>query len=82
MAEDLTILCGNLSLSIDESQEVEIEKQKPAGLSTRGKLCLVGKLIVDQLIGKESIKRTLVKGWRPSGFLTFKVLGDNLFGYS
>jgi hypothetical protein len=53
MVEDLTRLCGNLSLSVDESKEVEITNQKLTGLSTRGKSCLVVKLIVDQLIGKE-----------------------------
>jgi hypothetical protein len=53
MVEDLTRLCGNLSLSVDESKEVEITNQKLTSLSTQGKSCLVGKLIVDRLIGKE-----------------------------
>ena len=53
MVEDLTRLCRNLSLSVDESKEVEITNQKLPGLSTQGKSCLVGKLIADWLIGKE-----------------------------
>jgi hypothetical protein len=45
----------------------------------RGNLCLVGKLIFDRSIGKDTIRTTLVKGWRPMGLMTFKVLGENLF---
>lgn len=44
-----------------------------------GRSCLVGKLISDRLIGKEAIKSTLIKGRRPTGMTSFKVLGDNLF---
>lgn len=39
----------------------------------------MGKLIADRIVGKESIKKTLIKGWRPLGFISFNVLGDNLF---
>ncbi len=40
---------------------------------------MVGKLFADQIIGKETIKSTMVKGWRPSGMTSFKVLGENIF---
>lgn len=30
-------------------------------------------------MGKDIIKRKLLRGWRPSGRLSFKVLGENLF---
>jgi hypothetical protein len=40
---------------------------------------VVGKLFADQIIGKETIKSTMVKGWRPSGMTSFKVLGENIF---
>jgi hypothetical protein len=40
---------------------------------------LVGKLLADHLVRKDVIKRTLIKAWRPSGHLSFKVLGENLF---
>jgi hypothetical protein len=39
----------------------------------------VGKLRADQFVGKDVIKRTLKRGWRPTGRLDFKVVGDNMF---
>jgi hypothetical protein len=35
--------------------------------------------MADRIIGKDAIKSTLIKGWKPSGMAWFKVLGDNLF---
>jgi hypothetical protein len=35
--------------------------------------------MADRIIGKDAIKSTLIKGWKPSGMTCFKVLGDNLF---
>jgi len=52
------------------------------GLTTivdHGKSCPVGKLLVDRVIGKDTIKSTLIQGWRPSRTMVFKILGDNLF---
>ena len=40
---------------------------------------MVGKLIADHLVSKETIRTTLLRGWKPSGSPSFKVLGDNLF---
>ena len=40
---------------------------------------MVGKLIADRFIGKEIIKRYLLKGWRPLGSFSLKVLGENMF---
>jgi hypothetical protein len=39
----------------------------------------VGKLLADRFVGKDVIKRTLKRGWRPTGRLDFKVVGDNMF---
>lgn len=79
MAEDLTRLWGNLSLDEGEIEEVEIQPRSVEGVVSRGKSCLVGKLLSDRYVGKDIIKRKLIKGWRPSGHLAFKVLGENLF---
>lgn len=38
-----------------------------------------GKLLFDRLVNKASIRPKLIKGWRPFGELTFKVVGCNLF---
>lgn len=39
----------------------------------------MGKLLSNRVIGKNTIRATLIRGWKPSGSLSFKVLGDNLF---
>jgi hypothetical protein len=79
MAEDLSNLWRNFSLSEGESLEVEATEQEMNGLVTRGSSCLVGKLIAEHIVGKDTIKATLLRGWRPSGQIVFKVLGANLF---
>jgi hypothetical protein len=49
-------------------------------VSLKGKSCLVGKLMVERIVGKKMIKKgTLIRGWKPMGFLIFKVLGENTF---
>jgi hypothetical protein len=79
MAEDLSNLWRSFSLSEGESLEVEVSEQEMNGLVSRGSSCLVGKLIADRTVGKDTIKATLLRGWRPSGNIVFKVLGANLF---
>jgi hypothetical protein len=79
MAEDLTNLWGNLSLVEEEEDELEIMAPAMDSLTRRGELCLVGKLITDRLVSKETVRTKLIRGWRPLGNLSFKVLGENLF---
>lgn len=79
MAEDLTKLWGNFSLSEEESVSVEVADQDLEGLVQRGQSCLVGKLIAERVVSKEIIKSAMVRGWKPTGTIIFKVLGDNLF---
>jgi hypothetical protein len=45
----------------------------------KGKSCLVGKLLVERIVGKEPIKGSLFRKWKPTSFLIFKVLGKNTF---
>jgi hypothetical protein len=79
MAEELTNPSGNFSLVEEEDDELEIKAPAMAGLAQRGELCLVGKLIADRLVSKETIRTKLIRGWRPLGNLSFMVLGENLF---
>ncbi|XP_059436900.1 uncharacterized protein LOC132169985 [Corylus avellana] len=79
MAEDLSKLWGKLSLDEGEMMEVAIQPRMVEGVVSRGKFCVVGKLLTDCFVGKDIIKRTLIKGWRPTGSLSFKVLGENVF---
>jgi hypothetical protein len=54
MAEDLTIL----SAEAKESLEVEVQEQAPKEIQS----CLVVKLLVDPIVGKDIIKATLIRG--------------------
>lgn len=79
MAEGLSRLWLNFSLSKEESVGVKVVDQCMIGIADRGRSCVVGKLIADRVIGKDAIKATLTKGWKPVGTIRFKVLGENLF---
>jgi hypothetical protein len=80
MAEDLTSLWGNLSLSGEEGGGLVINTGAVEEvLVNKGQLCLVGKLVAERMVSKNIIKSKLIRAWRPSGNLSFKVLGDNLF---
>jgi hypothetical protein len=58
---------------------MEIQQQAWELGTDRGRICVVGKLIADHMVSKETICSTLLPGWKPSGTPSFKVLGDNLF---
>jgi hypothetical protein len=79
MAEDLTQMWKNLSLVEDECLEWEAPADEWRDVFSHGKNCVVGKLIADHQVSKETIKTTLLRWWRLSGTLSFKVLGENLF---
>ena len=76
MANDLTKLWGKLSLDEGEIMEVAIQSRSVEGMVARGECCVVGKLLSERFVGKDVIKRTLIRGWRPTGSLSFKVLGE------
>jgi hypothetical protein len=88
MAEDLTKLWRNFSLSEEESLGVEVVEQGMHEIGSRGKACMVCKLFSDRLIGKDAIRSTLVRAWRPErnfslqGFegLHFFYLNLSIFG--
>jgi hypothetical protein len=79
MAEDLTKLRRNFSLSEELSLGVEVVEQGMHEIGSRGKAFMVCNLFSDRLIGKDAIRSTLVRAWRPEGTLVFKALGDNIF---
>ncbi|XP_059458425.1 uncharacterized protein LOC132188022 [Corylus avellana] len=79
MADELIRKWGNFSLSEEESVGVEAIDSVVEVLESRSQSWLVGKLIADKIIGKDYIHSTLIKGWKPTGSLHFKVLGENLF---
>lgn len=79
MAEDLTRMWRNLSLTEAKDLEMEVQQEAMKGTVSRGNFCLVGKLISNRFVSKEAIKSFLIRWWKPQGKITFKVLGENLF---
>jgi hypothetical protein len=79
MAEDLMQMWKNLSLVEDECLEWEAPTDEWREVSSHGKNCVVGKLVADHQVSKEMIKKSLLRSWRISDTLSFKVLGENMF---
>lgn len=79
MAEDLTKMWMNLSLAEEESLEMEVHDGEWRDVVSRGQYCVVGKLIAERFVSKETIKTTILRWWKLSGTLSFKILGENLF---
>jgi hypothetical protein len=79
MGDELLNLWKNLSLAEGEDGELEIQTTEVAKMVQRGQLCVVGRLVSERMVSKETIKTTLVRLWRLSKSFTFKVLGENLF---
>jgi hypothetical protein len=77
--EDLSKLWENFSLTEEEDEDFVVPKEAMVDLDSKGKRCLVGKLIFDRVIGKETVRSKVTKGWRTEGYTDFKELGDNLF---
>jgi hypothetical protein len=59
--------------------ELSIPKVELQNGVSRGKTCILGKLVVDRLVRKKTIRSTLLPWWNPKGNLFFKVLGANRF---
>ena len=63
MADELSNLWVNLSLSVGEDGELEIQAIEVKRLVKRGKSCVVGKLMSESMVSMESIKTTLTRWW-------------------
>jgi hypothetical protein len=79
MEEDLTKLWGNFTLTEEESVGFEAKEEVFEEAIVQGQSCIVGKLLVERVVGKESIRSTLIRWWKPKDYLSFKVMGENLF---
>jgi hypothetical protein len=79
MADELTAMWGNFSLLEEENLGVSVESTEIVPLESRGKDCLVGKLISDRIVPKEFLRVPLIRAWRPKGNVKFSMLGENKF---
>jgi hypothetical protein len=77
--EDLTHMWGKFSLMEEENSNVSLETSEIESLVSRGKFCLIGKLLAERVVTKEFFKALLPRAWRPTGEVFFLVVGDNMF---
>ena len=75
MAKDLLKQWEELSLMEVEDGELNIQKDELEGFVSCGRACVLGKLIVDHMVSKETLHSTLMWWWKPLGNLSFKILG-------
>jgi hypothetical protein len=77
--EDLTHMWGKFSLLEEENSSVSLEMSEIEPLVSRGKHCLIGKLLADRVVPKEFFKTPFLRAWHPSGEVFFRVVGENMF---
>jgi hypothetical protein len=69
----------NFSLTEEEDVELSIQREEFLDGVTYGQSCVLGKLLAERLVSKETIRAEFVKWWKPEETFSFKILGDNLF---
>jgi hypothetical protein len=79
MATDPANHWTNLSLSEGEDNEMEIQVTDVKKAVQRGRNCVIGKLISERTVCRETLKTSLLDWWKISGNPPFKILGENLF---
>ena len=79
MPEDLSKLWSRLLLSEAECSDVVMQEDVVEEGVYKGQNCLVGKLVVDRVIAKNTVRAILMRKWMLRGSLSFKVIGKNLF---
>ena len=79
MEDELSHLWGKFTLTEVEQYGLVAVEEEVEWITVQGNNCLVGKLISKCLIGKDLIRKTLIRGWRLSESLSFKVVGENMF---
>jgi hypothetical protein len=79
MAEDQPAPWENFSLTEEEDVELSIQREEFHDGVTYGQSCVLGKLLAERLVSKETIRAEFVKWWKPEENFSFKILGDNLF---
>jgi hypothetical protein len=79
MADELTAMWGDSSLLDEENLGVSVESIEISPLVSRGKACLVGKLISNMIVLEEFLRAPEMRAWRPKGGVNFNILGENKF---
>ena len=79
MEDDLSQMWKKLSLTEEESLDLDTPAEETIGTFRMGQYCVLGKLITDHMVSMETIKKSMLRWWKLSGKLSFQVLGENLF---
>jgi hypothetical protein len=79
MEDEMNKLWEKFSLMEEEDEEVFAPEEEVEPMVERGSACVVGKLLADKTVGKDVIRAPLIRAWQPTGNVTFKNLGTNLF---
>jgi hypothetical protein len=79
MADDMTMLWKNFSLTEEEGVEVEIRSDVLEEAALKEQVCAIGKLLADRYVSKEIVRSAMIRFWKPTGYVSFKVLGTNIF---
>jgi hypothetical protein len=79
MTEDVTRMWEKFNLLEAESVGIKTQEDDFEPLVARGNTCVVGKLLADRVVGKEIIKTPLIRAWQPTGRVSFKSVGENMF---
>ena len=61
MADDLSKLWEDLSLTEVEDDELCIPKDELEGIAVRGRACILGKLIANRMICRETLRTTMIR---------------------
>jgi hypothetical protein len=79
MADYLTSMWGKFTLTEEEEVVEEIPEEEISKIGVNGLTCLVGKLMANRIIGRDTIRTKMVRGWKPTKNVAFKTLGENVF---
>jgi hypothetical protein len=79
MVEDLSKMWLKLSLREDGGMDLDTPAEELHDGVARRKFCIMGKLIADRIVSRETIKMTLMRWWKLSGNFSFQLLGEILF---
>jgi hypothetical protein len=79
MADELSKLWEDLSLTEVEDDELCIQNDGLEGIAFRGRACILGKLIANRMICRETLRTTMIRLWKSKKNVSFKILGENLF---
>jgi hypothetical protein len=77
--EDLSNLWGKFSLLENETSGVALEVSEIEPMVSKGKYCLIGKLLSNRVVPKDFLKAPPKRAWRPAGEVVFQAIGDNMF---